>query len=421
MLKKDIYKQIIKLLRNKGEHNMVYDIIIVGAGIIGLSTGMEFKKKFPNKSIMILEKEKEVALHQTGRNSGVIHSGIYYKPGSLKANLAKRGRFLLKEFCENNNIKFESCGKLIVATNTYELNLLEKLYENGKKNNIKMRMLTQKEVNKREPYVNGLAGIEVLDTGIVNYRDVSKKFADIFQKLNGEIKFNTELIDISHNNDHFIKLDTSNGSLKSKYVVNCSGLMVDKVSKMSGIITDIRIIPFRGEYYELSNKKKYLVKNLIYPVPNPELPFLGVHFTRTIDGKILIGPNALLSFKREGYKKSDFSISDTLSTVLFPGFWKLATKNLKYGIQEVYHSYNKASFLKSINNFIPEIEKKDLVPYKHGIRAQAVNNDGELIDDFVIISNNNVINVCNAPSPAATASIGIGEEIVRQSLESWDL
>lgn len=399
---------------------MKYDITIVGAGIIGLSVGMELVNRFKGMKILLLEKEETIAKHQTGRNSGVIHSGIYYKPGSLKAELAKKGNKQMKNFCEEHHVPYEACGKIIVATDESELPNLRSLFELGMENGLQVEEITKSGLKQEEPHLKGVAGIRVPSTAIIDYSDVSKAFAETIEMNGGTIMCNTELLDMEKT-DASVKLDTSKGVFESRYVINCSGLHSDHVAKMSGIKTDMRIVPFRGEYYELTEEKRHLVKNLIYPVPNPDFPFLGVHFTRMIDGRVLIGPNAVLSMKREGYKKTSFRWKDFVDTLSFSGFWKVASGNMGEGLKEMYRSYNKNAFVKDVQRFIPEIKKENLVPAQAGVRAQALDSSGKLLDDFMIIKTDNAIHVCNAPSPAATASIDIGKSIVDYVKTNWAL
>ncbi len=389
---------------------MKYDVIIVGAGIVGLATGLKLLERKPGLKLLILDKENEVAMHQTGHNSGVIHSGIYYKPGSLKAENCLRGYKMLIDFCDRNNIKYDLCGKVIVATNEKELPLLDNIFKRGVENKLEgIKKISAEEVHKIEPHVNCIAGIWVPQTGIINYKDVSNKYAEIIIESGGEIQLDREVISIS--NKDIISVETNNGSYECSRLINCKGLYSDKVTKMTRPDINLKIIPFRGEYYKISSEKQYLVKNLIYPVPDPEFPFLGVHFTRMIGGGIEAGPNAVLAFKREGYKKTDFSLSDTMDTLAFPGFRKIAMKYWKTGMGEMYRSFSKAAFTKALQKLLPEITENDLVPGGSGVRAQACDVNGNLLDDFMIAEAGNVINVCNAPSPAATSSLSIGDTI----------
>ncbi|ASN04136.1 L-2-hydroxyglutarate oxidase [Virgibacillus necropolis] len=390
---------------------MVYDYAIIGGGIIGLSVGMEVSKRHPDASILVIEKEAEISLHQTGRNSGVIHSGIYYKPGSLKAELARKGNLQLVEFCKEHGISHDICGKVIVATSEGELPLLEDLYTRGLQNQLAVEKTSVEELGRIEPHVKGISAIRVPSTGIVNYREVAQVFADLIQQNGGELALNTEVQDIITEQES-VELRTNKGTFRSRYLINCAGLFSDRITQMANIKTDMKIIPFRGEYYELKPEKRHLVKHLIYPVPNPDFPFLGVHFTRMMDGRILIGPNAVPSFKREGYKKTDFHFKDFIEAATYPGFLKVARGNLSEGLKEIYRSYSKKSFIKDVQRFIPDIGEDDIRPAKSGVRAQALDQEGNLLDDFAIIRDKRAVHVCNAPSPAATASIEIGKEIV---------
>src|SRR5699024_10585583 len=340
---------------------MTYDFTVVGSGIVGLSVGLTLTKQFKGAKVLILEKESCFAKHQTGRNSGVIHSGIYYKPGSLKARLAKEGNKQIVEFSKKHNIPYEVCGKLIVAKEKKELSNLNKLYQLGLENGLSVEKVDEKTIKYMEPSLKGIAGIYVQSTGIVDYKKVSETFVNLIKEQGGEILLGEEVKQI-HKQKSEIKIKTSNKTIITKYLINCAGLMSDKVAKMSGVHTDMEIVPFRGEYYELKSEKSHLVKNLIYPVPDPDFPFLGVHFTRTIDDRVLVGPNAVLSLKREGYKKTSFNLKDTFNIFSFPGFWRLASKNMKEGLREMYRSFNKQSLLREVQSFIPEITARDLIP-----------------------------------------------------------
>ncbi|QBP92650.1 L-2-hydroxyglutarate oxidase [Bacillus mycoides] len=391
----------------------MYDFIIIGGGIVGLSTGMALTKKFPRAKIAIIEKEKELAHHQTGHNSGVIHSGIYYKPGSYKAKFAKEGNAAMVQFCEENDIAYDMCGKVIVATEKDELPLLHNLYERGLQNDLHIEKIDKEELAEIEPHVKGLGAIRVPSCGIADYKGVSYAFARLIQESGGEVHLGTAAERITEKKDT-VTIETNKGTFKTKFLINCAGLHSDRIAKKTGILTDMKIVPFRGEYYELVPEKRHLVKHLIYPVPNPEFPFLGVHFTRMINGDVHAGPNAVLSLKREGYTKTDFDIKDFMETMTYTGFWKMAMPNMKEGIKEMVRSFSKQSFLKSLQRLIPEITEKDIVPTHAGVRAQAILSNGNMVDDFCIIPGINSLHICNAPSPAATASIKIGEEIAKQ-------
>ncbi|MCM3740604.1 L-2-hydroxyglutarate oxidase [Oceanobacillus luteolus] len=398
----------------------MYDYAIVGGGIVGLSTAMALSTRYPDSKIAVIEKESKLAEHQTGNNSGVIHSGIYYKPGSYKARFARRGSQSMVEFCETHGIDYDICGKVIVATSEEELPLLDNLYERGLQNELAIKKIGPEELKEIEPHVAGLAAIQVPQAGIVNYRQVSEKFAEIIEAHGGVIHLNTEVMEIHEESDQVI-IETNQGSFKANVVINCAGLHSDRVAKAAGYTTDMKIMPFRGEYFMLKPEKRYLVKNLIYPVPNPKFPFLGVHYTRMIDGKVEAGPNAVLSFKREGYKMTDFSARDLAESLTYPGLWKLASKFVKEGLDEYARSFSKKLFTKSLQKLIPEIHEDDLVRAPAGVRAQAINSDGTLVDDFQIIMGKRTVHVCNAPSPAATASIEIGKEIADMVAEKFEV
>lgn len=390
---------------------MIYDYMIVGGGIVGLSTGYALIKKHPRAKVLILEKEPSLAAHQTGRNSGVIHTGIYYKPGSLKARFAREGGKKLIEYCEKNSIHYDICGKLIVATEETELVELEKLYKRGLENGLSVEMINYDKMKEIEPNVNGISAIKVPMAGIVNYKQVSESYAKDYRENGGELKLNTKVVDIKEKDDE-IEVVTDHGVFHTKYFINCAGLFSDRITKMAGVDPKMKIVPFRGEYYKLKESKSNLVNNLIYPVPDPQFPFLGVHLTRMINGEIHVGPNAVLAFKREGYKKTDLNVNDLLEILSYPAFWKIAKQHLKYGLGEMHRSVSKQKFLESLQRLVPAIVKEDLVTTEAGVRAQALTIDGKLVDDFMIIKSKRSIHVCNAPSPAATASMAIGEEIV---------
>jgi len=393
----------------------MYNYIIIGGGIVGLATAYALTKAHPESSILILEKESEPASHQTGRNSGVIHSGVYYKPGSKKAELTTRGRDRMMKFCQQFGIIYEQCGKVIVATDEKELHYLDTLAERGKKNGLKVRKISKDELNEIEPHVNGIAALQVPEAGIVNYKEVSETLVDLLKHSGLDILFEQYVTSIT-SGETKCKVKTSKSTFESGYVINCAGLHSDILATKAGAKLQHRIIPFRGEYYELVKERRDLVKNLIYPVPNPSFPFLGVHFTRMIDGSIHAGPNAVFSFKREGYSKFSFNLSDTWKSLSFPGFWKLVGQHWEEGFSELYRSLSKAEFVKSLQKLIPEVRSEDLIPSPSGVRAQALNPDGTLVDDFLIKYNGRSIHVCNAPSPAATASLEIGDKIAEYVL-----
>jgi (S)-2-hydroxyglutarate dehydrogenase len=391
----------------------MYDFTIIGGGIVGLSTAMALSHRHPNARIAVLEKENSWAYHQTGHNSGVIHSGIYYKPGSLKAKFCRDGSDSIVRFCQEHGIDHEVCGKIIVATEPEEMVLLENLYQRGLENGIKVARLTAEQVKEIEPHVSCLAGVQVFSTGIVDYKQVCQKYADLIRLQGGELYLNTKVERIVESNGHQI-IETNNNRFETRFTINCAGLHSDRVAKLGHTDPQAKIVPFRGEYYELKPEKRYLVKHLIYPVPNPNFPFLGVHFTRMIDGSVHAGPNAVLSFKREGYRKTDFDLKDFVEVMTYPGFWKLAAKHADQGIQEIIRSFNKVAFVRSLQRLIPEVQADDLIPTHAGVRAQALMNDGKLVDDFLIVNSSNSVHVCNAPSPAATSSLEIGKVIAAQ-------
>ncbi|NEP57363.1 MAG: L-2-hydroxyglutarate oxidase [Symploca sp. SIO2G7] len=391
----------------------MYDFAVIGGGVIGLSTALALGKNYPSASIVVLEKESKWAFHQTGNNSGVIHSGIYYKPGSFKAKFCRDGCQSMVEFCREHDINHEVCGKVIVATKEEELPLLENLYQRGLANGIKIAKISAEEVKEIEPYVSCLAGIRVFSTGIVDYKQVCQKYADLIEAQGGELHLNTKVEKITETAQAQV-LETNKGTFDARLLINCAGLYSDRVAKLGGAAPKAKIVPFRGEYYELVPEKRYLVKTLIYPVPNPNFPFLGVHFTRMIDGSVHAGPNAVLSLKREGYKKTDFDLRDFAEVITYPGFWKLAAKHADEGFKEIIRSFSKAAFVHSLQKLIPEVQYQDVVPTHAGVRAQALMDNGKLVDDFLIVKGEKSIHVCNAPSPAATSSLEIGKAVVQQ-------
>jgi L-2-hydroxyglutarate oxidase len=394
----------------------VYDITIIGGGIVGLATALQIQAANRNLKIVLLEKESSLARHQTGNNSGVIHSGLYYKPGSLKATNCIRGYNLLLDFCQSNEIPFDLCGKIVVATEQQELPLLENLYNRGQQNGLSnLKKLTSQELKEHEPHVTGLAGIFVPQTGIVDYSLVANTYGGVFKKNGGIIHLNEKVLDIQHTNTQSVVI-TQKTSYTSKLVINCAGLYSDKVARMTVPNLNVKIIPFRGEYYKLRKEKEYLVKNLIYPVPDPNFPFLGVHFTRMAKGGVEAGPNAVLAFSREGYKKSNINVSELAESLAWPGFQKVAAKYWRTGMGEMYRSFSKAAFTKALQKLLPEIQESDLEEGGAGVRAQACDRNGGLVDDFMILEDTGVINVCNAPSPAATSSLAIGETVSKLAL-----
>lgn len=392
---------------------MVHDYLIVGGGIVGLATAATLSRQFPGARIVLLEKEPCHSAHQSGRNSGVIHSGIYYKPGSDKARFARAGAASMIEFCREHGIPHEVCGKVIVATREKELPGLEKLFQRGQQNGLAVSKLSAQEVCEIEPHVRCLAGVRVPTTGITDYRAVSGKYLELFEQQGGEAKFGNEVRRVTRRGGTYV-IETTAGEYETKFLVNCAGLHSDRVARIAGANPRAKIVPFRGEYYELTPSKRSLVKTLVYPVPNPDFPFLGVHFTRMIDGSVHAGPNAVLAFKREGYRKTDFNLRDFFETITFSGFRKLAYQNLGEGIKEMYRSLVKKAFVRCLQQLVPEVQSDDLIPCRAGVRAQALTSEGKLVDDFLIVRDGNALHVCNAPSPAATASLEIGKEIAWQ-------
>ncbi len=389
----------------------MYDITIIGGGIVGLATALKLKEKAPDLKVAVLEKENDIARHQTGNNSGVIHAGVYYKPGSLKALNCRNGYQQLTEFCDRENIKYELCGKLIVATGKDELPRLENLWERGIQNGlVKMKKIPGEQIKEYEPHATGLQAIHVPYTGIIDYKEVSQKYAEVFKRYGGEIHLNAKVNNIVIGKDK-VEVETRQGHFTSKILVNTAGLYSDKIAQLTQSKLNVRIIPFRGEYHELTDEKKHLVKNLIYPVPDSNFPFLGVHFTRMIHGGIEAGPNAVWAFKREGYNKTSFNGGDFWGSLAWPGFRKVMRQYWKMGLGEYYRSYNKAALVKALQRLVPEVQYDDIKAGGAGVRAQACDRNGGLIDDFLIVEDKFTFNVLNAPSPAATASLAIGDSI----------
>lgn len=396
---------------------MQNDVIIIGGGIVGLASAWNLLQQQPGLKVVVLEKEAEVAAHQTGHNSGVIHSGIYYKPGSLKAQNCIGGYHMLIDFCKQHGIPFDLCGKLIVATEEWELPLMENVYTRGLENGLdKISIIEKDRLKEFEPHMRGIRAIHVPYTGIIDYTEVSLKLAELIKLAGGQIYTSQKANDI-HMSENGVEVITDTRTYQAKLLVNCAGLYCDKVAEMAGEQPDTRIIPFRGEYYMLKPEKRSLVKNLIYPVPDPNFPFLGVHFTRMIDGGVEAGPNAVFAFKREGYHKSDVDLVEMFESLAWPGFQKVATKYWKTGMGEFYRSFSKTAFTKALQKFIPEVQEDDLIPAEAGVRAQACDRTGGLIDDFKIIEKQRAIHILNAPSPAATSSLSIGKTIAALSLK----
>ncbi len=396
-----------------------YDFIIVGGGIVGLATAYKLQLKFKDKSIAVLEKETEIGKHQTGRNSGVIHSGIYYTPNSYKAKNCKNGRDQLVEFAKNNNIDYDICGKVIVAVKKEELPLLEAIYQKGIKNKTEgIKYLNSKETKEKEPHIKALKSIFVPTAGIINYVQVTNKFAELINKINPKSKLitNCKVEKILNNNGFYKTLQTSNGIYQTEKVIFCTGLQSDRNAKKNSIELDMQIVGFRGDYYKLTKKAEYKIKSLVYPVPDPNFPFLGVHFTKMITGGIECGPNAVFSFKREGYSTTAFNLKDTFEALTFKGTWKLFFKHWKKGIEEYKRAFSKKLFVKELQKMMPELKMEDVEVARSGVRAQMLDIQGNMVDDFKIIENNGITHVLNAPSPAATACLAIADEIVSKAL-----
>jgi L-2-hydroxyglutarate oxidase len=397
------------------------DIVIVGAGIVGLATAMELVQRRPDLKLVVLDKEAEVAAHQTGNNSGVIHAGLYYKPGSLKAQLVVDGAQRMVRFCQEHDLPYELCGKVVVALNEAEIPRLEELYRRGTANGVQgLVELGPDEIKEHEPHAVGIAGIWSPNTGIVDYKAVTRTYARIVEQAGGEVRLNTEVLGIEQRPEGLI-LKTTQGDVQARALINCAGLQSDLIAKMMGSTQGLRIVPFRGEYYVLSPESQKLVRGLIYPVPDPQFPFLGVHFTKKIDGSVEAGPNAVLAFEREGYGKTDFSVGYLVGLATFSGFWVMAARYWRMGFGEMYRSWNKRAFVKALQTLLPEMGFDDVRPGGAGVRAQAMDAKGNLLDDFSFIEARNAIHVLNAPSPAATASIAIGRAIVDKALSSFEL
>ncbi|ELD1798727.1 L-2-hydroxyglutarate oxidase [Vibrio fluvialis] len=397
--------------------NTHFDYVIVGGGIVGVSTAWQLKQQYPDKSILLVEKEAGFSRHQTGHNSGVIHAGVYYAPGSLKADFCKRGVERTLSFCAKHDISVENCGKLLVATNEVEFERMQALFERCLQNELDVELLDAAQLKLAEPNITGLGAIYVKATSIVNYRLVTEKMAEEFKALGGEVCLSTEVVGLNETEQEISVQCRYKGSpitFHSQFLVSCSGLMADRMTRMLGLATDFQIIPYRGEYYRLAPKHNQVVKHLIYPIPDPELPFLGVHLTRMIDGSVTVGPNAVQGFKREGYGKVNISVRDVWEMLSFSGFWKVTAKNLKTGLVEMKNSLWKPGYLQLVRKYCPSIELADLQPYPAGIRAQAVLSDGTLVHDFLFAESPRSLHVCNAPSPAATSAMPIGEYICQK-------
>jgi L-2-hydroxyglutarate oxidase len=396
---------------------MAYDIAIIGGGIVGLAVANALLDERPNRKLVLVEAEPHLAAHQTGHNSGVIHSGLYYKPGSKKASFCVEGREAMYRFCQEYGIAHERCGKIVVATSEVELPRLDELYRRGQANGLQgIRRLTRDEIREHEPHAAGIAALLVPETGIVDYKAVSNKLGELARARGCDIRMQESFSGLQRLKSELV-VRTTKGELQCGAVVNCGGLQSDRVARLCGIEPGVRIVPFRGEYYELVHGRSHLVRNLIYPVPDPSFPFLGVHFTRMIGGGIEAGPNAVLAFKREGYRKTDFSARDLADTLGYTGFWRMAARCWRTGVGEIWRSYSKNAFVRALQRLIPDLRSEDVVSAGAGVRAQAMDRAGNLLDDFHVIPGDRMIHVLNAPSPAATSSLRIGKAIASMATD----
>lgn len=389
------------------------DVTIIGGGIVGLATAYNLTRQHPNVRVVVLEKESSLALHQTGHNSGVLHSGIYYRPGSSRAVNCRQGKLAMEAFCAEHEIDFDICGKVIVAVDESELEALQNIFERGTQNGVKCEIIERERLVELEPHAAGIRAIHVPEAGIVDYRQVCRRMAELVRERDGQVITGARVTAIRSADDSAV-LESTGGEFRARYVVNCAGLQSDRVAAMSGGKPPVRIVPFRGEYYELKPSAHHLCRNLIYPVPNPRFPFLGVHFTRMIDGSIECGPNAVLAFAREGYRKRDVCVGDLVESLTYGGFLRLAGSYWRVGIGEMWRSVSKGAFVRALQRLMPEIRAEHLVPAPAGVRAQAITPDGKMVDDFLIERTGRVVNVCNAPSPAATSALNIGKTIAEQ-------
>ena len=397
-----------------------YDIVLIGGGIVGVSTAWILKKCYPSATILLIEKESSLATHQTGHNSGVIHAGVYYTPGSLKVEFCKRGAAQTIAFCQEHDLPYEQCGKLLVATDIVEYDRMGALETRCIQNGIDIELLSEAELKKREPNIKGLAALLVPATGITDYKKITLKMAELFIGLGGEIKFGFEVKALRETADA-VKIWSEANIINAEYLIVCAGLMADRLAKMMNIDIDFQIVPFRGEYYQLPAKYSQIVNHLIYPIPNPDLPFLGVHLTRMIDGSVTVGPNAVVGWKREGYGSLNLNLKDSLEMMKFRGFWKVVSNNLKSGLCEIKDSFYKPGYLSRVRKYCPILTISDLYPHPAGIRAQAVKIDGSLVHDFLFAESERSLHVCNAPSPAATSAIPIGKYLHMKFREKFNL
>ena len=398
-----------------------YNVIIIGGGVVGLGVALEITRRFPHRRLLLLEKEDRVALHQSGHNSGVIHSGVYYKPGSLKARLCVTGAAAMVEFCREHGIAHNVCSKVIVATHADELPRLEELRQRGEANGLTgLRMIGPEELREIEPHATGLRALVVPSTGVTDYALVCEKYAELISAAGGTVLLSAAATGIRRMPNEIV-VETSRGAFSTASLINCAGLFSDRISRMAGDDPGVLIVPFRGEYYDLVPERASLVKALIYPVPDPRFPFLGVHFTRRITGKVDAGPNAVLALAREGYRHTDINLRDLASAATFPGFWRMAGRHWRNALDEWHRSLSKPAFVRALQRLLPEVGEKDLVPGGSGVRAQALKPDGSLVDDFQFVPSGKVLHVLNVPSPAATASLTIGKAIVETAAASLGL
>jgi L-2-hydroxyglutarate oxidase len=398
-----------------------YEAVIVGGGIVGLAVALEITKRFPRLRLLLLEKDDGVGRHQSGHNSGVIHSGVYYKPGSQKAKLCVEGARAMIDFCRAHSIPHEICGKVIVATSEEEFPRLEELRHRGEANGLTgLQIIGPEQLREMEPHAGGLRALIVPSTGITDYAAVCQKYAELIRAQGGTILTSTTVTGLRNLTDEVV-VETSNGSFSTTYLINCAGLFSDRIAVMAGGKPDVIIVPFRGENYDLIPQRSSLVRGLIYPVPDPQFPFLGVHFTRRVNGTVDAGPNAVLAFRREGYERADFSVRDLASSLAFPGFWRMAAKHWRSGLDEFHRSFSKPAFVRALQRLLPELRAQDLIPGGSGVRAQALRRDGTLVDDFQFVPSGRMLHVLNVPSPAATASLVIGRGIVKTAAEGLGL
>jgi L-2-hydroxyglutarate oxidase LhgO len=394
------------------------DVLVVGGGIVGLATAYQLTQHHPQLRVVLLEKESRLAMHQSGRNSGVLHSGIYYKPGSIKAQTCRRGKALLQVFCEQESIPYEICGKVIVAIHEREIPTLQMLFERGLANGVQCEIISAERLRELEPHAAGMRAIHVWEAGIVDFRKVCERLAQRIRESNGEVLMGARVVSIRESSAEVV-VHTTQGDFTARYLVNCAGLYSDYLARLSGVVPPARIVPFRGEYFQLTDEARFLCRNLIYPVPDPRFPFLGVHFTRTIAGEVECGPNAVLAFAREGYEKTSVNLRELWETLTYPGFLRLTWRYWRTGLGELWRSLNKKAFVRALQRLVPEVKPEHLRPAPAGVRAQAVDRSGRLVDDFLWVDTVRTVHVLNAPSPAATASLAIGEQIAQRVVQRF--